>query len=267
MDEVIAVRGAGDIATGVIQKLHRSGFKVLALECKTPSAIRRSVALCEAVYEGTATVEDIEAVLCKTISDIHDAWKKNKVAIIVDENCETLKRIKVDFMVDAILAKKNLGTGMQMAKGVVALGPGFTAGKDCHIGIETNRGHNLGRLIFSGGAEKNTGIPGAIMGFSAERVIHSPAEGVITNLKNIGDIVHTDEVIAVVDDYEIKAKIAGVLRGLIKNEYKVFKGMKIADVDPREKTDCNTISDKARAIGGAVLEAIMVLKIKNNAAS
>lgn len=262
--ELIVIRGAGDLATGSIHKLHRSGFNVLALESKRPSAIRRTVALSDAVYDGSAQVEDIKGVLINNPNQMEKVFLEDKVAIMIDPEAEVLKKIQSKILVDAIIAKKNLGTNLNLAQGVIAVGPGFEAGKDCHIVIETNRGHNLGRLIFTGQAQANTGLPGNIAGQSGLRVIYSPAEGKISLIRDIGDIVKKGEIIAMVDDISVTSKLDGVLRGIIRDGYYVTDGMKIADVDPRQDTDCYTISDKSRALGGAVLEAVLILLNKRN---
>lgn len=262
-DKVI-VRGGGDVASGTIQKLYRSGFKVLVLETERPTAIRRNVAFSEAVYEGETVVEDVKAVLVKDKSEVVRAWKDGFVPVAVDVEGKLIDIINPYVVVDAILAKKNLGTNIHMAPVTIALGPGFCAGKDVNIVIETMRGHNLGRLIFNGFAMENTGIPGAIEGYAKERVIYSPCDGIIKNIKKIGDIVDKEEVIAIIGNDEVKANISGLLRGIIRNGTSVYKGLKIADVDPRLKEieNYNSISDKARCIGGGVLEAILLMKNK-----
>lgn len=264
--DLIIVRGGGDIASGAIQKLHRSGFKVLVLETDKPTAIRRNVAFSDAVYNGKSEVEGIEAILIKNLKELEEAFDNNLIAVAVDPKGEYIEKMKPLAVVDGILAKKNLGTNKMMAPITVALGPGFEAGVDVDIVIETMRGHNLGRLIFEGFAIENTGVPGEISGISKERVIHSPAEGIIENIKTIGDIVKAGEVIAKVGDEPIYASIDGLLRGIIKNGFLVNKGLKIADIDPRlkEVENYTTISDKARNIGGGVLEAILLIKNKKN---
>ncbi|MEG0133599.1 MAG: selenium-dependent molybdenum cofactor biosynthesis protein YqeB [Clostridium sp.] len=261
-DNRIVIRGGGDIASGTIQKLHRSGFKVLILEVESPSTIRRNVSFSEAVYDGETMVEGIIGILVKDIDEILEAWHKGNVPIVVDPKGKLIEAIKPMVVVDAILAKKNLGTNMDMAPLTIALGPGFEAGVDVNIVVETKRGHNLGRLILKGYAEKNTGIPGIIEGFSRERVIYSPYEGEIRTIKKIGDIVEVNETIAVIEGREVRATMKGLLRGIIRDKTYITKGLKIADIDPRveEFKNCNTISDKARAIGGAVLEGILYFK-------
>lgn len=261
-EDIVIVRGGGDIASGSIQKLYRSGFKVLVLETERPTSIRRNVCFSEAIFKQYVIVEGIKAVHVKGIDEIEKAWEERDIPVIIDKEGKYIDIIKPEIVLDAILAKKNLGTNINMAPITVALGPGFEAGKDVDVVIETMRGHNLGKLIFNGRAMKNTGIPGKISGYSAERVLYSPVYGIILNVKDIGDLVKAGETIAFVNNTEIKSTIDGILRGIIRNGSKVFEGLKIADIDPRltEKENCYTISDKARSIGGAVLEAILYLK-------
>ncbi|CRF32424.1 Uncharacterized protein YqeB [Brachyspira suanatina] len=267
-DELVIVRGAGDLATGIVYSLYKAHFKVIVLETQYPSSIRRRVALSEAVYDGESKVEDIESVLVKSYEEalnIIANQNYEKIPILIDPNCDILKKIKPTFLIDAIIAKKNLGTNKSMAKYTIALGPGFTAGKDCDIVIETMRGHNLGRMYLEGEAIPNTGIPGNIGGKEAERVIHASSDGIIENVKNIGDFVKEKEVIAYINNnnekIEVLATFDGLLRGIIRDGFKVHKGLKIADIDPRksEYDNCFTISDKARNLGGSVLTAMMYL--------
>ncbi|MDA0081772.1 selenium-dependent molybdenum cofactor biosynthesis protein YqeB [Brachyspira hyodysenteriae] len=267
-DELVIVRGAGDLATGIVYSLYKAHFKVIVLDTQYPSSIRRKVALSEAVYDGESKVEDIEAVLVKSYEEaLNIITNKDykKIPILIDPNCDILKNIKPTFLIDAIIAKKNLGTNKSMAKYTIALGPGFTAGKDCDIVIETMRGHNLGRMYLEGEAIPNTGIPGNIGGKEAERVIHASSDGIIENVKNIGDFVKEKEVIAYINNnnekIEVLATFDGLLRGIIRDGFKVHKGLKIADIDPRksEYDNCFTISDKARNLGGSVLTAMMYL--------
>ena len=255
----VVIRGGGDLATGVAEVLYQSGFKILILDIEKPSSIRRSVCFSEAIYDGIIQVENI---ICKKVeneNDIEKCWNEKIIPIMVDEKGEIIKKIKPDVVVDSIIAKKNLGTTKEMAPITIALGDGFEAGKDVEIVIETMRGHNLGRIITSGRAMKNTGIPGEIKGVSKDRVIYSLANGKFSSVKKIGDTVQKDEIIGYVGDVEIRGKISGVLRGIIREGYEVTENMKIGDIDPRieEKNNCFTISDKARSLGGAVLRAIM----------
>ena len=255
----VVIRGGGDLATGVAEVLYQSGFKILILDIEKPSSIRRSVCFSEAIYDGIIQVENI---ICKKVeneNEIEKCWSEKIIPIMVDEKGEIIKKIKPDVVVDSIIAKKNLGTTKEMAPITIALGDGFEAGKDVDIVVETMRGHNLGRVITSGRAMKNTGIPGEIKGVSKDRVIYSLANGIFSSVKKIGDTVQKDEIIGYVGDVEIRGKISGVLRGIIRDGYEVTENMKIGDIDPRieEKNNCFTISDKARSLGGAVLRAIM----------
>jgi xanthine dehydrogenase accessory factor len=266
MKNLIIVRGGGDLATGTIYKLKKSGFPVLILEVENPSAIRRNVAFCEAVYQGTQTVEDMTCYLAGSLEQACRFLEEGKLTVLVDPQAESISALKPLAVVDAILAKKNLGTHRSMAPITVALGPGFTAGEDVDAVVETKRGHNLGRVLWDGCAAPNTGIPGIIGGYGKERVIHCPAKGILRNIKKITDVVSKGEVIAVVESGEgmitVEATLDGILRGLIRDGYPVTPGFKMADIDPRmdELQNCFTISDKARCIAGGVLEAILQRK-------
>lgn len=266
MKNLIIVRGGGDLATGTIYKLKKSGFPVLILEVSTPSAIRRNVAFCEAVYQGCQTVEDMTCYLAESLEQAKQYLSEGRLTVLVDPKGESIPKLKPMAVVDAILAKKNLGTNREMAPITVALGPGFTAGEDVDAVIETKRGHNLGRVLWTGSAAPNTGIPGVIGGYGKERVIHCPAKGILRNVKKITDTVSKGEVIAVVETENgvvpVEATLDGILRGLIRDGYPVNVGFKMADIDPRteELGNCFTISDKARCIAGGVLEAILQQK-------
>ena len=266
MKDLIIVRGGGDLATGTIYKLKKSGFSVLILEVESPSAIRRNVAFCEAVYQGRQTVEDMTCYKAESLQQARQYLSEGKLTVLVDPTGESISKLKPLAVVDAILAKKNLGTNRNMAPITVALGPGFTAGKDTDAVIETKRGHNLGRVLWQGAATPNTGIPGLIGGYGKERVIHCPAEGILRNVCKITDTVKRGQEIAVIETenshVSVVASLDGLLRGLIRDGYPVTKGFKIADIDPRteEYQNCFTISDKARCIAGGVLEAILQRK-------
>ena len=266
MKELIIVRGGGDLATGTIHKLYKCGFSVLVLEVEKPSAIRRNVAFSEAVYEGQHTVENVTCFLADSLSHAKTLLKEGKLTVLVDPKGNAISELQPIAVVDAILAKKNLGTHKKMAPITVALGPGFEAGVEVDAVIETNRGHNLGRVLWSGCAAPNTGIPGIIGGFGKERVLYSQAAGILKNVCKITDTVHKGDVIAEVETEEgsvpILATLDGLLRGLLRDGYPVTKGFKIADTDPRleEYENCFTISDKSRCIAGGVVEAIMQLK-------
>ena len=304
---MIVVRGGGDLATGTIHMLHTAGFKVLVLESERPSAIRRTVAFCEAVYEGAWTVEGVTARLIPDIAKAKSVWAQGEVPVLVDPemkciNCGesvtgdeksgsigtgtddplyTMGHCTCPYdplfspvaLVDAIIAKKNLGTTIDMAPFVIALGPGFSAGVDCHAVVETKRGHNLGRVYYKGSAAPNTGVPGLIAGHAADRVMHAKADGVFYARARIGDVVKKGDVIGEIKsesvgmngsigtafDPFVTASIDGLLRGILHDKYPVTKGFKLADIDPRveEKENCYTISDKARCIAGGVLGAIL----------
>ena len=256
--DLIVVRGAGDLASGVIHRLAGAGFRVLTLETAQPTAIRRQVSFCEAVYEGQSTVEGLTAVKIVMLSEAEALWAAGKIPVLVDPQCSCLQSIRPLAVVDAILAKRNLGTNRAMAPLTVGLGPGFCAGSDVDAVIETCRGHALGRIIRKGFAKPDTGCPGMIGGFGKERVIHSPADGTLWAVHDIGDIVSAGETIAWVQKIPVNASISGILRGLIRDGFSVHKGMKIADIDPRldEQKNCFTISDKARCIAGSVLELV-----------
>lgn len=263
MKDLIIVRGGGDLATGTIYKLKKCGFPILILEVSNPSAIRRNVAFCEAVYQGTQTVEGMSCSLAGSLAQAQQFLAEGKLTVLVDPKGEAISALKPLAVVDGILAKKNLGTNRNMAPITVALGPGFTAGEDVDAVIETKRGHNLGRVLWHGAAAPNTGIPGIIGGYGKERVIHCPAKGIVRNIRHITDMVSRGEVIAVVEtengSVPVTATLDGILRGLIRDGYPVTEGFKMADIDPRaeEYENCFTISDKARCIAGGVLEAIL----------
>lgn len=260
MRDLVIVRGAGDVATGVIVRLHHCGWRVLALEAEKPTAVRRTVSLSEAVTSGRAEVEGVQGILCRTPGDMELAWSKGGVPIVVDPSGEWIEVLKPMAVVDAILAKRNVGTKREMAPVVIGLGPGFIAGEDVHAVIETNRGHGLGKVIYAGAAEPDTGIPGNIAGYASERVLRSPVEGVVKNLKAIGACIEAGETVMEVSGVPVKSEISGILRGLIAEGMEVAAGFKIGDVDPRGSREaCYEISDKARSVAGGVLEALLHL--------
>jgi len=258
-ERVIAIKGAGEMATGIACRLHRANFRrILMLETAAPLAVRRRVSFCEAVHDGGMTVEGIEAVRVSTQAETEHAWAAGKIAVQVDPPGASIARCKADVCIDAIIAKRNLGTSISDAPLVIALGPGFLAGGDCHVVVETNRGHDLGRLIREGRAQANTGIPGDIAGYTRERVLRAPAAGVFTTERQIGDPIGKGDIVGRVGEDEVVAEIGGVLRGLIRPGSTVGRGLKIGDIDPRGDAGyCGTVSEKARALGGAVLEAVL----------
>ena len=255
----IVIKGAGDLATGVAARLWRSGFPVMMTEIKQPLTVRRSVSLSDAVYEGETTVEDMTARRVRGRADILDALDDRFIPIIVDPKSEIVSKIGAFAVIDAIMAKKNIGTQMDDAAFVVGLGPGFTAGMDVHAIVETKRGHTLGRVIREGSAIPNTGIPGEVKGFGSVRVIRAPGPGVFKGVLSIGTHVEKGDIVAYAGDTPIPAPISGMLRGLLHDGILVEKGLKSGDVDPRDvQESCLTISDKALAIGGGVLEAVLM---------
>lgn len=261
LKHLIIVRGGGDLATGTISRLHNCGFPVLVLECARPTAIRRTVAFSEAVYTGSQTVEGLTCCRAETLQQAVAFLRNGKLPLIVDETGDSIAALRPMAVVDAILAKRNLGTHRGMAPITVGLGPGFTAGADVDAVVETMRGHDLGRVLYQGAALPNTGVPGPIAGHAADRVIHSPAAGQLRAVRRIGDQVREGETLAYVGDAAVTATLTGLLRGLIRDGFPVTEGMKIADIDPRieEQKNCATISDKARCIAGGALEAVLHL--------
>ena len=262
-DDLIVVRGGGDLATGVVHRLWSAGLRVLVLETAHPAAIRRQVSLCEAVYEGETAVEGMRGIRVETLADADAVWAQNAVPVLIDPTGACLPQARPAVLVDAIIAKKNLGTTREMAPLTIALGPGFTAGQDVNVVVETKRGHRLGRIIREGAAIPNTGVPGVIGGYGAERVIHAEKAGIFRNVCAIGDIVSAGETIAEIETPDgirtpVTTRIAGILRGLLRDSYPVTPGFKVADVDPRREDleNCFLISDKARCIAGSVLELI-----------
>ncbi len=256
---LVGIKGAGEMASAIAWRLHKANMrKIFMMEISKPMAVRREVSFCEAVHEGRWITEEVTAVLANGVEDVQAAWSNGEIAVLVDPEWKSAKTIHPDVIVDAILAKKNLGTTMAEAPLVIGLGPGFHAGDDVHLVIETNRGHHLGRIIPSGPAEPNTGIPGGIGGYAAERVLRAPARGMFRARTAIGEMVESGQVIGDVEGEEVRTEIGGVLRGLIRSDNNVPKGLKLGDVDPRgDRAYCNTISDKARAISGSVLEAVL----------
>ena len=256
----VLVRGGGDLASGVAWRLHQSGFRVVITEIPEPLSVRRKVAFSEAVYEGQCVVEGVQAVLVTGPEEVARVWNQGFIPVLVDPEARCRHSIKPEVIVDAILAKKNLGTSAKDAPLVVALGPGFEAGKDAHFVVETQRGHNLGRLLASGSAAPNTGVPGAVQGITSDRVLRAPASGPWRNVVDIGDMVKKGDAVGTVQGETLYAPIDGVLRGLIRPGITVSKGLKIGHfvlmtLIARGKRDfCFTISEKALAIAGGVLE-------------
>lgn len=257
------IRGAGDLATGIALRLWRSGIRVVLTDLERPTAIRRTVAFSEAIVYGETTVEDVTARPAANADEARALLTQGIVPVLADPGCACREALAPDALVDAILAKRNLGTRITDAPVVVGVGPGFTAGEDCYAVVETMRGHTLGRVIYSGSALPNTNIPGLIGGFAGERVLRAPCDGIFTAVHRIGDTVEEGETIGFVEGQPMKCTISGVLRGVLDDGVPVKKGMKSGDVDPRCKPEyCTTISDKALAVGGGVVEAVLYLSAK-----
>ena len=282
---LVLIKGAGDLASGIALRLFHAGFDIVMTEIASPLSVRRTVSFSRAVYEGCAEVEDVTAVLAADEEDVKNilfksgngtsnsggrpsallAKTQRKIAVIIDPDADIINSLEPCAVVDAIMAKKNTGTTIGEAPIVIGTGPGFTAGSDCHAVIETQRGHSLGRVILEGAALPNTGIPGSINGFTSERLLRAPADGIFKAFFSIGDYVKKGDKVAIVKsalkskgDVPMEAEIDGILRGILPDGIEVKSGMKAGDIDPRcEKHHCFTVSDKALAIGGGVLEAIL----------
>ncbi|HEU5383228.1 MAG TPA: selenium-dependent molybdenum cofactor biosynthesis protein YqeB [Ktedonobacteraceae bacterium] len=259
---LVAVKGAGDLATGVIHRLVRSGFPVIATELPQPTVLRRTVAFAEAVPLGQTTVEGITAQRVTSAQTIQAILTRHEVPVLVDPDGTLLREVQPYVLIEATLAKRNSGLSIADAPIVIALGPGYEVGRDAHAVVETNRGHNLGRVYLQGTAEPDTGIPGTIDGYSHERLLRAPCAGTLYSKREIGSTIQAGETVALVTANEssmpINATISGVVRGLIRDGLTVHTGMKVGDIDPRAiRAHCFTISDKARAVAGGVLEAVL----------
>ena len=255
----VVIKGSGDLASGIAFRLHHSGFDIAMTEITAPTSVRRTVCFSQAVYDGSAQVEDVRAVLASDETAMRAAFSKKQIAVFVDPSAAIVKSFRPGALVDAVMAKKNTGTAITDAPIVIGVGPGFNAGVDCHAVIETQRGHSLGRVITKGSALPNTGVPGDIGGHTIERLLRSPSDGVFEALACIGDIVKKGDTVALINNkIPVKAGIDGMLRGLLPSGIAVTQGMKAGDLDPRcERSYCYTVSDKALAIGGGVLEALL----------
>jgi len=259
-DQLVIVKGAGDLGSGCAARLHRAGFRLLMTELPQPLVIRRAVSFASAVYQEQITVENITAQLASNDDKIRAAWEKDQLPISVDPEANAVQRWQPEIVIDTIMAKRNTGTRITDAPVVIAIGPGFVAGQDCHAVVETSRGHNLGRVYYSGACEPDTTTPGRLGGQDEKRVLRAPTEGIFRAQRHIGDQVNAGQIIAYVNQTPIHTEIDGVVRGLLADGLHVPAGMKVGDVDPRGVAEhCFTISDKAWAIGGGVLEAILRL--------
>jgi xanthine dehydrogenase accessory factor len=254
----VLIRGGGEIATGIAHRLHRCHMRVLMTEIATPTSVRRNVAFAEAVYEGTQTIEGVKAVRVASCDDAYAEWKQKQIPIFVDSDASIRKILKPAVVVDAIMAKRHGAAKLSDAPVVIGVGPGFTAGIDVHAVVESNRGHHLGRVIWDGAAEPDTGIPAPVDGYTASRVLRVPQTGIFKAFRAIGDVIKIGEPVAEVNGQSIKAEISGQIRGLLRSGIHVQQGIKAGDIDPRgERGYCDSISDKSRAIAGGVLEAVL----------
>ncbi|MCX6017163.1 MAG: selenium-dependent molybdenum cofactor biosynthesis protein YqeB [Chloroflexi bacterium] len=258
---IAVVKGGGDLGSGVAWRLWKVGFRVICTDIAQPLVIRRTVAFSSAIYEGRALVEGVSAWHIGAADEAFFTWAQNALPVIVDPEAHSVETYRPEVVVDAIMAKRNTGTTRDQAPCVVALGPGFTAGADCHAIVETQRGHDLGRVLWTGAAAPNTGVPGVIGGEGEKRVVRAPVDGLFYGRRAIGDVVKVGEVIASIDQTQVTATIGGVLRGMLHDRVHATAGLKIADIDPRgERSHCYTISDKALAIAGGVLEAVFAIR-------
>jgi xanthine dehydrogenase accessory factor len=260
---IAIVKGAGDLGTGAAYRLWRAGFRVLCTDLEKPLVIRRSVAFASALYDARITVDGASGERIMYIDEAVYTWQRNSIPVIADPAARAVDILKPEVLVDAVMAKRNTGTRITDAPVVVACGPGFTAGEDCHAVIETQRGHHLGRVLYEGSAVLNTGMPGKVGGEDALRVVRAPCAGRMYGRKAIGDLVKPGDIIAQINSTIVTAPLGGVLRGLLHDGVQVTENMKIGDIDPRgEVSYCYSISDKALAIGGGVLEAAFALREK-----
>lgn len=255
---MVLIRGGGDLASGVGVRLHRSGFQVVITELPEPLVVRRKVSFAEAVHEGLVQVEGVTGKLVEDFSEIKSILLSGVIPVLIDPDLKCLEVINPDVVVDARMKKKPPREGKELASLVIGLGPGFIAGENCHAVIETNRGHNMGRVLWQGVPEQDTGIPGSVQGYSSERVLRAPVDGVLQTRVEIGDRLKKGYLVALVGEEEVLAPFDGILRGLLRDGTAVKSGLKIGDVDPRENPNLyKLISDKSRAIGGGVLESIL----------
>jgi xanthine dehydrogenase accessory factor len=259
-DGIAVVKGGGDLGTGVVFRLHRAGMRVLVTELAHPLVIRRAVAFATSIYEDVVDVEGIVGRRVETDQDVALAWQKSEIPVLADPQATIVSHLRPTVLVDATMAKKNLGTAIDVAPIVIALGPGFVAGVDSHAVIETQRGHYLGRAIYEGSAAPDSGVPGSTKGARHKRVVRAPTAGCFKTVCQIGDLVKVGQVLAYVDDVPVRAAVDGVVRGLLADGLDVEPGLKVGDIDPRAVVEhCFHISDKALAIGGGALEAVLFL--------
>lgn len=258
MLDIVALRGGGDLASGVALRLHRAGLPVLILEQERPLTVRRRVAFANVVFDAKTSVEGIHARVTLNLDEAQDLIVNGAIPVLVEPEDAYLEDLKARVTVDARMLKQAVPSLLGATEFLVGIGPGFVVGENCHAVVESKRGHALGRVIWEGSAEVDTGIPGSISKHNVDRVLRAPADGFLEAAKDIGEAVDQGEVIASVSSQELVAPFAGVLRGLIHPSVALHKGMKIGDLDPRNDTSyVDRVSDKALAIGGGVLEAIL----------
>jgi xanthine dehydrogenase accessory factor len=258
MTPYVFIWGGGDLASGVALRLQRVGMRVLVVERPQPLAVRRSVSFAQAVYDGAITIEDVTGRLIQSADEMESCWQAGEVPVIVDPDLSFIDEHRPTVLVDGRMRKKAFPLDLSMAELVIGLGPGFTVGENCHAAVETNRGHFLGRVYLEGGPEADTGIPGRVQAYAAERVLHAPADGIVETLVEIGDTVVEGDPILQIAGQAAVAPFDGVVRGLIHDGVEARAGMKVGDVDPRPETfRCWFVSEKSLAIGGGVLEAIL----------
>ncbi len=264
-ENLVVFRGGGELASGAIRKLILSGFPVVVLEAEKPTCVRRTVAFANVVYEGKWEVEEVRGRLCQSLEQLIESLEsmesrklQREVPVMVDPEGNSLPELKPKILIDGRMAKRNLGTNSRQADVVIVLGPGFQAPEDAHFVIETARGHDLGRVIIKGSAQENTHIPGEIGGSTKDRVLRAVCEGIFHSAFEIGEHVGKGAAVGQVNEESVTAKVDGVLRGLLKNGLVVKEGQKVGDIDPRgDSSYIYRISDKANAIAGGVLEAVM----------
>jgi xanthine dehydrogenase accessory factor len=262
---VVFISGGGDLGSGVALRLHKAGLCLMIAELPQPLVVRRLVSFAAAVYQGQIVVEGVTARKAEDFFGGMEMLQQGIIPVLVDPHSESLSALRATLsegipvvLVDARMMKKPPGIKRQMADLVVGLGPGFIAGENCHAVVETNRGHRLGRVVWKGPTEKDTGIPDKVFDRGAERVLRAPATGIFKAFTQIGDHLEPEQIVATVDDKLVKAPFRGVLRGLLHTGLHVEKGLKIGDVDPRDDARlCTLVSDKSLAVGGGVLEAIL----------
>jgi xanthine dehydrogenase accessory factor len=263
MNEIVVIRGGGDLASGVALRLHRTQMRVVITELAQPLVIRRTVSFAEAIYAGSTQVEEVTGQRCESLSEIQKKWKLGLIPILVDPYCSILRdleraSLQTSVLVDSRMTKGPPYLDMSVAPLVIGLGPGFVVGENCHAVIETNRGHNLGRVFWKGSAQPDTGVPEGFENQYCERVLRSPAEGIFNSHARICDHLEPGDLIAEVNGHQILAPFKGVLRGILHSGLQVNKGFKVGDIDPRDESSyCYLVSDKSLAIAGGVLEAIM----------